>query len=322
MSTAPVPRGLVDDEGATLLDRALDAVMGLSHLRSQRQAVALALAARAPDALDPEAAAMTAAVEHAGRIAEGESADLDRLTRAATDAWTEAQRHHLSRAALRRLDYELVRRVRATLVEHVDQALDVVRGDLDDVLDVARPTLGDLDGCATADDAITAGLVEQWQRARALAQRHDHVRDVQRVIVSAVLPTRDAPDDPAQWYVSPDGAALVDRAGYQSDAPEVLAALVPGPRPAGGWRLEDHRPDVAAPVAPWLVGDPLDRLRHATATPATWLPSLAALRATDADAAAAISAARQRASATEAETDRPLDGPSALARQYAARAVG
>ena len=215
---------------------------------------------------------------------------------------------------LRQVEDGLYEHRRSSIAQQVDLGLAVLADHLADLLAQARPAVEALVGITEAEDAITAGRVEQWTTLRRLSSRYAELRTAQAVLVSEGL---FPPDDARRQrfgVVSSDARRLVDSFGTVRNFAAIFPEGLPqSTRSAGGSepairngrivtsRVEDTR---AAPP-PWLTGDPAAALRYLTGPDAQpWCPTIAESTAARDDAARAaqdkprslgISEARARA---------------------------
>ena len=154
---------------------------------------------------------------------------------------------------------------RDTQARGADNALAVLRDELDELLTAARPVLDALAGIDDADAAIQADAAGQWRAAGELGARYHELRHCQVIIVAAAI---EPPDRPRRTTrISPAVRQLVETYGHVQ-RPWRHHQLTPAvPKGAdhrfthtrsasGRLTITEH---VSRPVEtrPWATGDPL-----------------------------------------------------------------
>lgn len=179
-----------------------------------------------------------------------------------------------------------------------DRALGVLRDELADVLEHAAAVTSDLDVADSADEAIAAGVADQWGQARRLAAGYQEIRHVQAVVIAGTFEQRDAEAHHPRATLRtalPSTHRLVLTHGTVRDfATRYPGGYIAPDEPIGGGSITqvDTR-DAPQPTAlPWATGDGVTDLKWLVKNShVVWLPTIAELRAmvqaADADAAAA-----------------------------------
>jgi hypothetical protein len=93
-----------------------------------------------------------------------------------------------------------------------DQALAVVRAEIDEIVSAARTAFVTLGPVRTADDAIEGGVSDEWLTARRLAVRYAEARAAQATIISAAVDTTRDNTTPGDG-ITARGALLTDYFG-------------------------------------------------------------------------------------------------------------
>lgn len=306
-----------DTRPPCLLDRARAAMPRLAATEDAITAVQARMAAAGARST-PEADVIAAAADEIVRSCAVPD-DLGRRLVAVrrANAETFAEIEILRRAQLQLLDAE-----RGLHRDGADAALDVLRGELATIVDAGCAALDALGpDVHDADSAITRGRVDAWQRVRRLAEEHDRLRHVQKIIVSAAL----APPQPGRWddHVTPDARLLVDLLGYvrdgrHTDVAEHLRVAAKGPvapRYVDGLISGQPRPVNQPAPPPWLTPDPVAALRFITRPDAhPWVPTLAQLAACR---AAALSAMPSPPADTDGPEPYPAHAPGEQSRREA-----
>jgi len=170
--------------------------------------------------------------------------------------------------ALQRLRDQLWQRQRDVQVTHADDALAVLRDELNTLLASARPLLARLGGVNDADDAIAADQVQPWRQAVAMAARYAELRQAQMVIVSAALEpagTRDISPLTVDYGHVRDADRHDPDVGTDPYTPRVQEQL-----------MITHVPPAGGSNRPWCTGDTLGDLRYVACRDDVepWLPSM------------------------------------------------
>ena len=170
--------------------------------------------------------------------------------------------------ALQRLRDQLWQRQRDVQVTHADDALAVLRDELNTLLASARPLLARLGGVNDADDAIAADQVQPWRQAVAMAARYAELRQAQMVIVSAALEpagTRDISPFTVDYGHVRDADRHDPDVGTDPYTPRVQESL-----------MITHIPPTGGSNRPWCTGNTLADLRYVVCRDDVdpWLPSM------------------------------------------------
>lgn len=268
-----------EDTRPSLLEKARSAMHGLAEIETGLADVTTRLR-QARASVRPEEAVLDvalAAVLAGDPVPPDVGAQVLAIRRGNEAAMAEAQ-------ALGPLERRLRERLLALHRERADDALAVLRAELDTVISQAGPVLAELNDVDSADTAITADRVEEWRQAVALSARYGELRQAQRVLVSAAV----TPQTHISDRVSPDARALVDDYGIARDAdshhPTVGTGSDGGEVRLSGSRIftgrivTDAHTDRPARPRPWLTGDGVADL-HFLARPdvAPWVPTVAQL---------------------------------------------
>jgi hypothetical protein len=202
-----------------------------------------------------------------------------------------AQQHRFDAytAARGALD-QIAQRLQAERTQHLsanaDEALDVLREDLDKILDRGEGALDLLNGIYTAEAAIAAARVDEWQTGQQIANDYRELRELQAVVTAIALQPRDvarastatqllpAPSRRIRELVLTLGTLLdfPDRypAGYTAREPYLQGTSIT--------RVEAIGEPNGTPL-PWATSDPLENLAWIAANrDSVWLPSVAELR--------------------------------------------
>lgn len=265
---------------APLLARARAAMHGRAAIETALSEVAERLR-QARGAVRPEEDVLDialASVLDGGAVPDDVGPQVLKIRHGNEAAWAEA-------SVLGPLESRLRERLLAVHRERVDDALAVLRPELDTVISQAGPVLAQLGDVDSADAAISADRVQQWREAVAMAARYDALRRAQRILVSAAV----TPQTHISDRVSAEARALVDDFGTVRDAdrhyPEVGGTDVNRSEVRTGevrifsGRLvtSDHSDRPVRP-RPWLTGDVLDDLRFVCrADVRAWVPTLGQL---------------------------------------------
>jgi len=293
---------------APLLARARAAMPGRAEIEAALSEIEAALNQINRDG-QPEWAAVDDAVAD---VLAGQSINPDDLGSRvlATRSANEATGAHAE--ALTRLRERLHVHQRETQVRHADRALGVVATELHQLLTQARPVLAALGNIDSADAAIKAALVDEWQTAGDLGSRYADLRAAQLRITEDALNPGNLADR--------DVALLVLDHGYVREADRHDDAVGTDPR-----QPVDHpqlmltaagAPAIAA-TRPWSTGGGLADLHFACRRGVQpWVPSIAEL-----------TGARAELKARRRETERaaaglPAEGTSMFqTTAYAARST-
>ena len=186
-------------------------------------------------------------------------------------------------AALIGVEQRLRERLRDLAEIHADDALDVLRAELDDVLTRARPVVEDLGDVDSAEEAITADKVSAWRLANTLAKRHGEIRAAQAVLVAGAVEPPDVPQITER--ASAAVRRLVADHGIVRDPDEHGTLGEPDYREAstnGANRDTSGRVvgSTGPPTGhrPWTTGSDLGDLRYVVrADVEPWLPRVAEL---------------------------------------------
>ncbi len=173
-----------------------------------------------------------------------------------------------------------------------DRAVTVLTGELAEVTAEARAVFTALgDGVTNPAEAIAEDRVQEWRRAVELAGRHDAIRAAQRVLsTNALAPNAHLPD-----HVDDRVHLLVDILGHVRQPQrwtDVALHIGVGEAVLGGGRDPRLEPGLVAgtkhmhpqlaersTMAPWLVDDPVARLRFVCRSDVEpWIPTPGELR--------------------------------------------
>jgi len=182
------------------------------------------------------------------------------------------------------LEHRLREQLLALHRDRADDALAVLRAELDTVISQAGPVLAELGAVDSADAAIGADRVVSWRQAGALTARYGELRQAQRVLVSAAV----SPQTHISDRVSPEARAVVDDFGHVVDAgshyPEVGTGVNRAEVRTGEVRIFSGRlvtsdySDRPVRPRPWLSGDVITDMRFVCrADVRPWVPTVAEL---------------------------------------------
>jgi hypothetical protein len=262
---------------------AVRAALGLGVLDALSDRVSVALMERSVAAADHRTAtdAAVASILRGDEIPADLGADVAR-------ARHEAEANNAAVAILTEAQRQLPETFRAHCQARGDEALAIVRAEVDEVIDAAEPVFASLGTVTDAEQAIQAAQADAWLQARQLSVRLAEARAAQAVVVSAALDvTRDGtiPGDAA----TARGALLVDYLGSLREPWTYEATLMQrfdqrlnelrnGQLPQRSDYLGNA---VTAPVhrLPWVpTGDPIAALRWTVMNGAQlWVPGLGEL---------------------------------------------
>jgi len=263
-----------EDTRPSLLEKARSAMHGLAEIETGLADVTTRLR-QARASVRPEEAVLDvalAAVLAGDPVPPDVGAQVLAIRRGNEAAMAEAQ-------ALGPLERRLRERLLALHRERADDALAVLRAELDTVISQAGPVLAELNDVDSADAAIAADRVEEWRQAVAMAAQYDELRRAQRILVSAAV----TPQTHMSDRVSPEARALVDDYGVVRDADSHHPAVGTGAN-GGEVRLSESRifsgrivvtAHTDAPVTPrpWLTGDTIIDMRFVTRDDVrAWVP--------------------------------------------------
>jgi len=267
-----------EDTRPSLLEKARSAMPGLTTVETGLADVTTRLR-QARASVRPEESVVDVALE---TVLDGEKVPDDvgpqvlKIRRSNEAAFAAAQ-------VLGPMERRLQERLLVVHREQADDALAVLRAELDTVISQAGPVLAELGDVDSADAAIAADRVVQWRQADAMASRYVGVRDAQRVIVAAAL---DPPDQPrATSRVSPQIRDLLADYGFVREAdrhhPTVGTGAnggevrLSGSRIFSGRLVTDAHTDAPVTPRPWLTGDTITDLRFACrAGVEPWVPAI------------------------------------------------
>ena len=178
------------------------------------------------------------------------------------------------------VEQRLRERLRDLSVSHADDALNVLRAELGDVLTRARPVVEDLCDVTSAEEAITADKVSAWRLANTLAKRHGEIRAAQAIIVAGAVEPPDVPQITER--ASAAVRRLVADHGIVRDPdehgtlgePDYREASTNGAnRDTSGRVVGSTRPPTGQ--RPWTTGSDLADLRYVVRDDVrAWLPTI------------------------------------------------
>lgn len=248
---------------------------------------------------------MATAADLADTLAAGGDIPAD-LAQRLYDAAHADERTGLERETLLQTRTVLAERLRDARVHHADDALRYLHGVLvDDVIPQVREVAGRLRRVHDADEAVAAGLGDDWRALAHLDRAHRAIRVEQLRIVSEVL------NDPHA------ASTLVDRAGRFRN----VCDFAPWRDRIAHGRDDSRAPDVATAGAvtvtrhasadtPPSYSDGIDYTRWlASGEPEPWVPTVRELQAAaDGIDRAIRDADRARTTARTGGEDKPFVG--------------
>lgn len=262
---------------------------------------AIATARRAASAslelTDPVADAVAALLDGAGADA---LAGLGHSIREQEESHSEHLMH------LRGLDQVAARlhsEARERQRESADRGFAVLRDELDKVLDAAAKNAAALGDRTDPEAAIAAGVADDWQQLRTLADKHIEIRLLQTFIASGMLDAEDVPPvrasiRPLREFASRATRQLILTHGTVRDfAQRFPAGYISREELPEGTNITVQVMNVPDPTElPWDTGNPVvDLVWLATHRDVVWLPPAAELLAARTADVEAKRAAREQA---------------------------